>query len=613
MGRRRRRPGVASALAVALVSLVALVAIVTTALPAAGASSEWQMPVDGTVVRPFAEPSSAYAPGHRGADFGVPAGTAVHAAGAGTVSFAGDVAGALHVVVAHRNGLRTSYSFLADVMVTVGDSVTAGTVVGHSGGADPDSGHGPDTFHFGLRIGERYVDPLLLFETRDLTELVRLVPVAPIGPNGSWEHAAVDEPAVLELGVGHELAPPASNDDGGCGIDVPVFGGAVDAVCDGIDWAAGATVDALRVGLDVLRSASRAGAAFAARVGNELHAYLDGVRAAAGRLRAQMLDAQLGRVLRDVIEIGQRMIEWTLQHCDRNAPPADGTGGSGHALMAVAGIDSNSNGPDQRSFRLDTDALGYARADVHWFSYDEHGGAYEREDTEQSLYESAELLAAQLREQQAREPGRPIDLIAHSQGGVVVDIFLKLIYKPSDPSYPPLGTVVSLASPHEGAPLARTAAELRNDDRTRRYLDAIDVANDRLGPVMPSSASKAVRQLDPNSRLMRRLQSTPLPSGVHYVSISSPDDYVVPANRAHLDGADDVVVDVDGVLTDHGGIVDDPNAMRAVRAALEGRPPPCTSLMTGIRSAIEPVLLSRVETDLGQNLLTYLDVREYAR
>jgi hypothetical protein len=339
---------------------------------------------------------------------------------------------------------------------------------------------------------------------------------------------------------------------------------------------------------------------------------LDQVRGATERLRAQMLDAQLGRLLRDLVEVGQRMIEWTMQHCDRNAPAADGTGGSGHAVMAVSGIDSSWDGHAEHSFDLDTDALGYDRDDVHWFSYDKDGGAYDRDDTHQSLYKSAELLAAQLREQQAREPGRAIDLVAHSQGGVVVDIFLKLIYKPSDPTYPPLGTVVSLASPHQGAPLAQSAKALRDDSRTRPYLDAIDEVNQATGGHFPPSGSPAVRQLDPESKLMQKLQSTPLPPNVHYVSIGGTEDLVVPANRVHLEGADEVIVDVSG-WNDHDAIPRDANALRAMRAALEQRPPPCTSLMTGIRSAVIPVVYSRVEGDLGQNLLTYLDVREYAR
>ena len=400
---RRRSPSFACVL-VAVFS-----AVVATAVPAAAADPNgkggWQLPVDGRVVRPFAEPSSAYAPGHRGIDLAAPAGTAVRAAGAGTVTFAGDVAGALHVVVTHRDGLRTSYSFLADVTVAVGDAVTTSAVVGHSGGSDLDSGHGPDTLHFGLRVGERYVDPLLLFQPRDLTELVRLVPVAPIGPDGSWEHANVDEPTALELGVGHELVPPDPNDDGCAGGGL--VGAVVNAVCDGIDWAAGATEDALEVGLDLLATAGRTGAALAARLGPELRALLDQVRGAAARLRAQMLDAQLGRVLRDLVEVGQRMTEWATQHCDRQAPAADGTGGSGNAVMAVSGIDSSWDGHDRHSFDLDTDALGYDHRDVHWFSYDENGGAYGRDDTHQSLYRSAELLAGQLREQQAPRTGPP--------------------------------------------------------------------------------------------------------------------------------------------------------------------------------------------------------------
>src|SRR5262249_13015098 len=75
-----------------------------------GAATAWRRPVDGPVVRPFEEPSSAYGPGHRGADLAAPPGTPVHAANDGVVTFAGTVAGTLHVTVAHAGGLRTSYS-----------------------------------------------------------------------------------------------------------------------------------------------------------------------------------------------------------------------------------------------------------------------------------------------------------------------------------------------------------------------------------------------------------------------------------------------------------------------------------------------------------------------
>jgi len=82
-------------------------------------AGEWSPPVAGRVLRPFAEPIATYAAGHRGVDFAAPPGTPARAANDGTVAFAGDVAGSLHVVIAHAGGIRTSYSFLSRVDMRV--------------------------------------------------------------------------------------------------------------------------------------------------------------------------------------------------------------------------------------------------------------------------------------------------------------------------------------------------------------------------------------------------------------------------------------------------------------------------------------------------------------
>jgi triacylglycerol esterase/lipase EstA (alpha/beta hydrolase family) len=86
------------------------------------------------------------------------------------------------------------------------------------------------------------------------------------------------------------------------------------------------------------------------------------------------------------------------------------------------------------------------------FSYAPGGGAYDADDTYVTIEVAARRLGAQLRERQRREPGREVDLLAHSQGGIVVAAFLTLVYDPTDPAYPPLGTVVTLAAPHHGTP-----------------------------------------------------------------------------------------------------------------------------------------------------------------
>ena len=98
-----------------IVSLV-LVAVVGVCTPAGAAPiAQWARPVAGEVAHPFEAPRSRFGAGHRGVDLAAAPGTPARAAGPGVVSFAGSVAGALHVVVAHAGGLRTSYSFLATI------------------------------------------------------------------------------------------------------------------------------------------------------------------------------------------------------------------------------------------------------------------------------------------------------------------------------------------------------------------------------------------------------------------------------------------------------------------------------------------------------------------
>ncbi|NRQ50256.1 M23 family metallopeptidase [Aeromicrobium sp. YC3-14] len=68
---------------------------------------------------------------HDGTDFGVPCGTPVHAAAAGTVTTSGH-AGAYgrRVTVRHSPGLETTYNHLSSQSVSVGERVEAGDVVG---------------------------------------------------------------------------------------------------------------------------------------------------------------------------------------------------------------------------------------------------------------------------------------------------------------------------------------------------------------------------------------------------------------------------------------------------------------------------------------------------
>ncbi|MEW2474071.1 M23 family metallopeptidase [Micromonospora gifhornensis] len=134
--------------------------------PSRGATADsvgrYRWPVDGQPrpVRRFDPPPRPWLAGHRGVDLLAPAGATIRAAGDGTISYAGMVAGRPVISVAHADGLRTTYEPV-EPAVTVGTSVHAGTVLGvllpgHAG--CPQAA----CLHWGLRRGDDYLDPLAL-------------------------------------------------------------------------------------------------------------------------------------------------------------------------------------------------------------------------------------------------------------------------------------------------------------------------------------------------------------------------------------------------------------------------------------------------------------------
>ena len=133
------------------------------------AAPSYQPPVDGVVIEPFSLPSGPYGAGNRGIDYATVPGQPVRAAAAGRVSFAGPVAGAMHVTVEHPDGLRTTYAFLASVSVRAETAVDAGTEVGTAG----------TSLHFSVRRGDQYVDPATVLPAP--AGRVHLVPDEPVG------------------------------------------------------------------------------------------------------------------------------------------------------------------------------------------------------------------------------------------------------------------------------------------------------------------------------------------------------------------------------------------------------------------------------------------------
>ncbi len=213
---------------------------------------------------------------------------------------------------------------------------------------------------------------------------------------------------------------------------------------------------------------------------------------------------------------------------------------------------------------------------------------------------SAERLADQLRALARSHPGREVDLIAHSQGGLVTRVFLQTFYDPADPTFPPLGTVVTLSSPLSGVPLA-TAGRRLLDSPLGRFLDRKAV---ELAGAAPSEVD-AVRDLASDSALRARLERVPVPEHFEITSIGAAGDWIVPATEIGMPGAQRHVVNPKG-LGDHTSIKTDRDAMRATRLALERRPLPCPTLGQAWEGLYRPLLISGIER-VGAAVADHLD------
>lgn len=143
--------------------------------PEAGGVVAYRKPIDAPISDPFRPPATRYGPGNRGVEFATSPGQVIVAMADGRVVFAGQVGGTLHVVVLHADGIRTSYSYLAEILVQKGQVVQAATPVGRTG----------TRVHVGARRGDVYIDPAALWSARRL--VARLVPDDPERPLGQHD------------------------------------------------------------------------------------------------------------------------------------------------------------------------------------------------------------------------------------------------------------------------------------------------------------------------------------------------------------------------------------------------------------------------------------------
>jgi hypothetical protein len=219
-------------------------------------------------------------------------------------------------------------------------------------------------------------------------------------------------------------------------------------------------------------------------------------------------------------------------------------------LVLVAGLSSSS-----AVEILDPSHLGIGASSATRFSYAGDDAPYLAQDTWGGVPAAAARLESQLRAQARRQPGRAVDLVGHSLGGVVIAYYLLHLHDPFDLGLPPIGHVVTVASPLEGSDLARAGSALVDAPVLGRALRGVwDVAG-----AIPGVVGDTARSLVPDAPSLRDVATSsdvlagvaegweaavgagsagPLATGTRILNIVASLDGLVGADRAALDGAE---------------------------------------------------------------------------
>lgn len=422
-------------------------------------------PVDAPTIVRFTQPRHEWAPGHRGIDYAVAPGTRVRAAGEGTVTFAGAVAGRLAVTIRHDLGYETTYTALGEISVTAGRSVAQGEWIGSSDRAHPG---GQPGLHFGVKHDGDYIDPQSVLGAVDVAEAIHLAPLV-------WQ-------------------PPR---------DMP----------------------------DAFRSAF----------------------ADAGTAE---------RLCRAVTPV---------EDAPRVAP-------NENVAVAIAGIGSSTRGGVSADmYEHGPEELGYAYDRIYRFSYagvdrDDLHLPYASTDTYGDIAGAAQRLRHMLRKIARAHPGRNVDLITHSMGGLVARRLL--VDSAEQPALPRIEHLVTFATPHDGSSLAHLPDALDAGTLTGSWL--VDGASGwaRRGGPIPDPRSPAVEQLAPGSAFLADLAREGVAYGTRVLALGIGNDVVVTADRALWDEASSRTVAPSGFMG-HSAIVESAEARALAYAFLRDASPSC--------------------------------------
>lgn len=134
---------------------------ITVAAPDGSLSDGWRWPLDSIhITSPFGmrvHPITGVRKLHDGVDFAASMATPVKAAHSGRVISASPAGGYGNYVVIDHGGIVTGYAHLSAIVVTVGQQVSVGQVIGLLGSTGFSTG---PHLHFNVKVNGEYVDPI---------------------------------------------------------------------------------------------------------------------------------------------------------------------------------------------------------------------------------------------------------------------------------------------------------------------------------------------------------------------------------------------------------------------------------------------------------------------
>jgi pimeloyl-ACP methyl ester carboxylesterase len=520
----------AAAVVCVLCCLCVCVVMLPVVGPAAAAPGDppYRAPVDSPIVDHFRLPLTPYGPGNRGIDYQTEPGTPIRAAADGVVDFAGPVGTGLHVVIAHPDGLRTSYSFVRTVEVVRGQRVMQGDIVATS----------TDTFHFGVRDGDVYLDPELVLGAVHL----RLTPA-----EGVTE--------AMERTVAYLWAEEFGRGGGG---PLGWIGSALSSAVHGV-------LELGELGLFVF---------------NEVDPRTHFLRVAVAIWNWANTECTPAATEVPPGEFGQDVFVMVA-----------GFGSSSGAENGIDTLDRTALGIDEASvirfsYRGGRTPSGTLAADLATIGSSEFSAL----DSVGDLSVAADRLAALIEDVRRVRPGARIHLVAHSQGGVVaVDAVHELAGAGGATDI----DIVTIGSPHQGATSA-TMGQLVAHAVAVQVIEAFGVIESAL------TESDAAKQLSKTSNFSSAHRRAGTPPGVRVTSIGGADDPVVVGLDTHLGGADQILIESDASIWDaHDELPSDSAVNTEVGRALHGQHPSCQSFGRALTNAVKADAIGTAEVLVG--------------